>query len=704
MLPKYFALDTETGIVGTFKDPIRTVLIQICPMDAMSPSDVRMYCGEDCYEQFFDEFDNMPYGSLHCDVFNLDYEWAWMQSHVINRYEFVGDKPDKGQWTCLEDPMTIYDIKIKNKHGCMLTFMDLSKKGSYEDMKDAGMLVRESKPEWFEHVKGEVKEDEKVKNLHNIWWTFPQCSYTFRTYWHYAKLDAFTEAMVMRYQRDVLLNGSLTKASHGLKSALKKRYKYEVDKFNKKAFKRRYPPLNEEMQYIVEDNMVGGFVYAKPGVYKGVFCHIDYSSSYPKYYAYGELFCGKVTTGQFDRLEDNRFRRWVIVSFTVEEPTEFGLPMLQHDEETAFDYMEIANGQGSKKITSGRIYRKLMTYEYWEELQKHYYITDIVIEDVWIAKKMVGDFKEFIEYEYYWKSITDGAEKLGHKDNMNAGLHGKTITKTRRRRITYYNGVMECKEEINEPDLCALIGFTAMMNRRMALLRDCRRLQEAGYIVYYCDTDSIVVGASQEQVMGVLGDEIAFGKPTCPEEVKDHLGKFEFEGNKYNNKKIEFDEFRCWGLKRYLELDNGEYRKSAFAGMKDKKNYDDDLNNSIQYKTLMTAPVDGSEFVYTQNGSRTLFDENHNIIGKIIEKVEKRGKMESIWYMPKYTGKRLEDYVYGLNPLDYVAMEDVDAELIDKGYKDKDKNIMRKGAKKRVLAYMKEKNEEYKMREEDGYR
>lgn len=236
------------------------------------------------------------------------------------------------------------------------------------------------------------------------------------------------------------------------------------------------------------------------------------------------------------------------------------------------------------------------------------------IEEMWVQKKAVGDFRGFIEEMYHGKSVAGKGtmERDLYKLNMNGGIHGKTITKTHRKERVFFDGEERLQNVVNDPELQSTIGFTAMQNARARLLRHCRMVQAAGYKVYMCDTDSMVVEATEEQIRAVLGDAISKETGTMED-----LGKFEFERSEDGCS--EFDTFKCWGLKRYCEIHNGEYRKSAFAGM----------SESIQEEELMGWDTDGSELHWEQNGGRT------TEYGKTVVLVPKTAKAENIWYTDK---------------------------------------------------------------------
>lgn len=236
---------------------------------------------------------------------------------------------------------------------------------------------------------------------------------------------------------------------------------------------------------------------------------------------------------------------------------------------------------------------------------------DLEIEEMWVQKKAIGEFKGFIKQMYDGKSHAGkkSVERILFKLYMNGGVHGKTITKTRRTEKVFFDDIEQNREVVNEPEYQSTIGFTAMQNGRARLLRHCRMMQAAGYEVLMCDTDSMVVRATEEQVRAVLGDAISKETHTM-----DDLGKFEFERSEDGC--TEFDTFKCWGLKRYLEIHNGEYRKSAFAGMSDE----------AQTSMLMDAPLDGTVFAWTQQGARK------TEYGKVVGMVPKSACAENVWY------------------------------------------------------------------------
>ena len=617
-LPSQFAYDTETGDCdGT----IRTVLVQICATSASSLNDVRIFEGIGSIEEFFRRFEETDW-PMDCHTYNLRYEWSWIRQHVCASYEWVDTDHKRmkpGQFTILEDPMTVYQIRICNSKGKVLNITDDMRRVGSVPMSAAADSVRREHPDWWPEDLREVKEN--ADDLYNVWWTFPEGAPERERFIHYAKVDAFSQAMISRFLEESGANRSLTSASAGLKMALHIRYGKELNPdgaWKERAdFKRNYPPLSRLEQDILESSLMGGYVHGEVGTWKGTFCHIDYSSSYPYEYAFGKLFKGRVTrmtrrSPYWKRvLENPNYFRWYLVSFDFDGLKPAGIPVINGKECRTIDNPMV--GGINKKMVTGHVEQRLVTESYMYELNHHYYLYNMEILEVWFAPRCIGDFYPFIEKCYHEKSrpeLKGTATRNNWKLFMNGGIHGKTITKTRRKKIIYPLGVRTTVEEVNEPELCALIGFTAMMNARERLVRDCRALQLEGYRVLMCDTDSIVVNAKESEVRRILGPE----KFVTEDGGVNNLGKFEFETDSEGSS--EFDEFRCWGLKRYVELNHGEYRKSAFAGMHDE----------FQEELLPEWETDGTVYEWEQNMSCQ--DE----YGKVIMLRKKHAGAENIWY------------------------------------------------------------------------
>ena len=620
-LPSCFAYDTETG---TCPDGlIRTVLVQMCSVTAANIDEVRMIEGENAIDRFFDLFEETMYHS-DCHCYNLSYEISWIISAIRDRYEWVdwgsSKKMRPGTFTVMEDPMACYAAKFCNSSGYMLKMSDDMRRMGSVSMETAADSVRKNFPEWFEGLERTKEETD----LYNIWYTFPEDDPRRISFLHYAKVDAWSQAMIARWLIEKGYTGSYTIASNGLKMALAIRYRDTLDISDRQSnfyakmdFNRKYPPLDRVKQDIVEASLLGGFVWGLVGTYHGSFYHYDYSSSYPKEYYSGKLFSGRIYSIDCDSpswkrvLDAPNYFRWFLVDFDF-VIRENGIPALSGRECRNVDNQ--MNGSWNKKMREGHCSNKLITESYLDELMKNYDISNLKIWECWFAGRASGDFAPFIEYCYNKKSqpeLKGTADRLIWKTFMNGGIHGKTITKTHRKKVVYPEGERHIEREVTDPEYCSLIGFSAMMNARERLIRHCRMITEAGYMIYMCDTDSMVTDCPPDVAKEILGDE-AFEKEGGG---IDNLGTFEIESFNGNEG---FDEFRCWGLKRYLELDHGEYRKSAFAGMHDE----------IQRNALIWWRTDGTKYTWRQRGRVT------GPFGKVVEMVFKTAGAENVWFEP----------------------------------------------------------------------
>lgn len=634
-LPSQFAYDTETGETP---EGIRTVLVQICSSSASKLEDVRLFIGEDSILEFLERFEETDW-PMDCHCYNLKYEWSWLRPYILGSYEWVDTDHKRmkpGQFTILEDPMTVYQVRICNSHGKVMNITDDLRRVGSVPMEVAADSVKREHPDWWPPEQERTKEKtERIEQLYNRWWTLPRDSEDYSLFLHYAIVDAYSQAMITRHLEISGANRSLTSASAGLKMALHIRYGKEENPdgaWKERAdFRKNYPPLSRIEQDVVESSGLGGFVEGRTGTYRGTFVHLDYSSSYPYEYAFGKMFKGKVSRLAHESsywlrvIRNPNYFRWYLVSFDFDGLKPSGMPVINGKECATFD--NPMTGSVNKKMRSGRVSQRLFTESYLKEINNHYYLYNITIHEVWFAARFTGDFRPFIEKCYTEKSRPELKHTMTRNEwklYMNGGIHGKTITKTRRKKIIYPEGHRTTIDEVNDPELCALIGFTAMMNARERLVRDCRLLQREGHHVLMCDTDSIVVDTCEAEVRRILGPD----KFVTPDGGMNNLGKFEFEafephdtdGNPLKDHPrwgaVEFDEFRCWGLKRYCELDHGEYRKSAFAGM----------HEEFQEELLPDWETDGTEYEWEQNMS---CQEDY---GKVIRLRMKHAKAEDIWY------------------------------------------------------------------------
>ena len=234
-------------------------------------------------------------------------------------------------------------------------------------------------------------------------------------------------------------------------------------------------------------------------------------------------------------------------------------------------------------------------------------------------------------------------------------------------------------------------------------------IRECGYEIYMCDTDSMVTDCPPDLAKEILGED-AF---ETPDGGINNLGKFEIET--FNGREA-FDEFRCWGLKRYLELDHGEYRKSAFAGMHD----------DLQKQMLRWWRTDGTKYTWQQRGKIS------GEFGKIVGMVLKTAGAEDVWDAPtvsvpfnaditqyermiksieerdrkiieKYGEEYLARMYQDMDVFDDEGdIDDMISYLKDVRYDEKDHtSLTRRSVKKK---YLQQKKEEWQRDEEDRFR
>ena len=133
-------------------------------------------------------------------------------------------------------------------------------------------------------------------------------------------------------------------------------------------FTKHYPPLDREMQDTVERSLLGGFVWGRTGDWRGTFVHLDYSSSYPYEYAYGDLGKGrviKVDREQWGMLGDNLLK-WYVVSFDFKYKGGPGMPCLSGKD--CRGNGRIMAGGWNKKMREGRVEHMLYTESYLREI------------------------------------------------------------------------------------------------------------------------------------------------------------------------------------------------------------------------------------------------------------------------------------------------------------------------------------------------
>ncbi len=356
---------------------------------------------------------------------------------------------------------------------------------------------------------------------------------------------------------------------------------------------------DRETRKIIERNCRGGLVWGEVGVWQGQFYHYDYKSSYPAVYYFRKLPKGtgyreEITEkGETIRLRDvcrrtcdaSTMQRWIdefnddkhqiyllarchfrlrprhIPFISVKDCQEEGVPLKRY----GFD--------GSKKVHEGDTQMLLWTLEEWRMIARNYIRSEEMVQEVWLANAEVGFCRPAIELFFEGKEHSVGVEKAQHKLDLNGACHGKFMQKFLTNDVVEIQGWHLHKvgtgDEILDKVTAKtnpLVGLTAMAHARCRLIEHCDIVTEAGYRVLMTDTDSMVTDCPPDVLRELLEangwpDWLIHKGHTSIGEI---LGRFDQE-----SPDVPFDEFRCWGLKRYAEFGEGKLRKSAFAGMHD---------------------------------------------------------------------------------------------------------------------------------------
>lgn len=608
-----FAYDTETDRIDP-EDPESTYccLVQICPIDAKSVNDVILYESDDAITDFLQDWESTSHkAEMHC--YNLgNYEFEWLRGGLIkNGYRNVewskARKIPPHSWRVMYDTAGVFKMDICNSAGYMLTIKDDMKIFDPSlSMATLAASIRMDHPDWWpdETVKEEI-------DRYNDGWHF--FGHDREQFLSYSRLDAYSQAMITRYIMSTGMYNKISAAGFGLAEALSIKYK-KAEWINKKNFRQQYPPLSDAMQELAEGSMLAGFVWGEVGTFEGHFTKWDYKSSYPSEYDHGKMFRGKVRRIPYDHkdwdtiTQSPMFKRWYLVSFDF-ELFEGMMPCINAKECNKENHMNL-------KMRQGRIEKKLYAEEYLDEIAHHYEI-DVQYIECWYARAQTGGFSDVIRYNFELKESSPKKSPTYRKAklNMNGGIHGKTITKTSRKHRIFEedgeDGDVLWEESLSEQQYCFMIGFTAMQNARCRLLKHCRLLLEAGYHIYMCDTDSLITDASDAEVRRILQDAVI---NTGDKDMKDILGKFE--------KEAEFNQFKCWGLKRYVELQDGEYISSAFAGMHD----------GIQRELLPLWNTDGTLYEWSQLMKYRL-QTKHGVT--LVDGIKHAGARD-VWWHPEY--------------------------------------------------------------------
>lgn len=680
----HWAMDTENGgtSVGSYQlkdgtvcecgEDLKNRMVTYAPLGIRDFGDVRCLISkpdEDVYQKFHDKLvSSEPERNFVFHVWNLDWEAKplvqWFHRYCKAEGLLFNDpKMNAGHMECVVTVNGWYSLEFYCKD-CVMAFVD-DNNHYHAKVKDAVKDLMKHE-HWAEimRVNGlEGKESKKVEKLHEIWYSYGEGTDEWNTYVHYAKVDAFCQALLMenlfdlgrfctprcfdgrevscktsahtalsasgagfRDAKSILIYGcrykDIPKAMEGQIENLADRKNMPFDKvcslfmgrFLDDKWTQHFGLLHEAHQVTVEKNLRGGFVYGKVGVYKGRFWHYDYKSSYPFEYAFCKLplasWTEEVKTGEVDKkgrpvvkqvrrciqhttdlkqmdvwateFNDDAHQIYVIatVKFKLKEGA---LPLITAKECVDDKGHAIRNygGARAKKMVEGTTKPLLWT---WEELQLVERLYDIIEEkdhEMWVCKAEWGFFKPAVELYFDGKETTSGVERLMFKLDLNGATHGRAMIKIltaeqiKMGDAWIYNATKKegAKASIEDVQTNPLIGMTAMAHARVRLLNHCMCLKDAGYEIFMCDTDSMVTDCPPEVASALLEEagwcdwvkhkfkpQFKGDKPRMDE----WLGRLEIE---QSNGVEMFDEFRCWGLKRYAEFCNGAFRKGAFAGM-----------------------------------------------------------------------------------------------------------------------------------------
>lgn len=681
----HWAMDTENGGVrkGRYQlkdgswyecgEDLKNRCVTYAPLGIRDFKDVRCVISkpdEDLYQKFHDKLvSSEPERNFVFHVWNLDWEVKpfvqWFHRYCAeNGYVFNDPKPtNPGHMNQVVTVNGWYSIEVVCGD-CIMMLVDDN--NHYHAKVEKAMESLMGHDHWAEIMRAnglDGKESKKVKELHEVWYSYGEGSEQWETYVHYAKVDAFCQALLMENLFDMgrfctprCFDGEEVRCKDSAKTALSAsgagfrdaksiliygcRYKdiptHMKDKIADFADRKgvgfdqacsmfmgqmldgkwtqHFGLLHEAHQLTVEKNLRGGFVYGKVGVFKGRFWHYDYKSSYPFEYAFCKLpmasWTEEVKTGEVDKkgrpivkkvrrcieltrefeemtkwmemFDDDGHQLYLVASFSFKLKDD-ALPLITAKEcvdENGHNIKKYG-GARAKKMVEGKTKLLLWTLEEWKLVQRLYELDDVCFHEMWLCKAEWGFFKPAVELYFDGKESTDGVEKLMFKLDLNGATHGRamikilTVDKIAMGETWTYNASKKdgVKAGIEEVQTNPLIGMTAMAHARVRLLNHCMCLKDAGYEIYMCDTDSMVTDCPPEIASALLEEAGWKGwvkhkfKPVREGDkpkMEEWLGRLEIE----QHEGVEmFDEFRCWGLKRYAEFCCDEYRKGAFAGM-----------------------------------------------------------------------------------------------------------------------------------------
>ena len=364
----HYSFDTENGaqFLGRYRckgdmdgrwfdagEELETRVITYAPIGCRSLNESAIVIarpGENVYDKWFNKFISET-GELSFvfHVWNLAWEWRpimdWVKSLPACDYEYDKDRDS----TYTSNGAYRLTVRVKNR---VLTFVD-DNNHYHTSVKEATASLK-ADPKYKKIMKDagvEGKESDLVEKFHEIWYAYGPFSEEWLTYTHYARVDAFCQALCCEHLFDAgrfcspkCFNGkhiradwadsvALSASGAGFREAkslliygchyrdIPQHFKDDLDyrsrgddeKWDEQCAElmgRRLDQLwnqhfgtpSREERLLIENNLRGGLVFGVCGVHKGVFYHYDYKSSYPYEYAYCKL---PVMTGLRDKYDSD---------------------------------------------------------------------------------------------------------------------------------------------------------------------------------------------------------------------------------------------------------------------------------------------------------------------------------------------------------------------------------------------------------------
>lgn len=615
--------------------------------------------------------------------------------------------------------------------------------GGKDTMSKNANAIRKVHPEWWQ-AEMNTKDDLEDEDYNNGWY-FDKEIYPkkYERFMHYSIQDAYSQAMIFRYLKESGQDKGLSRSGNSWNIAIDLCETGDNRYFKKKNFQKKYPPLEVESQLLYEDGLLGGYVYGKTGVYEGVATKGDYKSSYPDGYWRMKLPSGREyiirpEDPDFDRvMESDELCRFILCRFDFKLKSDIHQPCINAYECVDDDGERFVNAL-NKKMKEGHRRWMLTPEPYLNAVKRHYNISDLEVKEIHYFhddgdrhyyRPAIREF--FIDKE---KNVKGSIFNLEAKLNMNGGMHGKNI----QRIVRAFRDYDECgenkeklwatEEGLSKSQYPFYVAMWVMMCRRACLLNDIAEANDRGVENLMADTDSMILACDEKTFREIYGDRVIDSElekllPKLWWDMTNNDEKDWFIEHTLGKISVELSDirlFKCWGLKRYLCV-NGKGKKSAaFAGMSVRGwfrgvKYSGDLQEAV----LSMTDID-DELVWEQNALCGVPGMKHT---KTIEKQLRHAQKENIWiteemldefkrikffraatqsvdYLESKARQMYLDMTYGLN--DGYAMEDIDAEIRDKGMVEEYTGINRMNRNKRIKLYEREKWEEEKIRMWEG--